>query len=212
MTDLTEAIDNLTAPVIEHYAQTDDAGKYLRTHTVEHPPLLQQLADAVRGSFGSDGGAGTPSPGGERNMLDSDALFEFLKITTQVADWCRIRKVAVTRDPLTDMAAWHAARTGEDEAGDTFYIRQLTKWAEIIEGKLNPKKRLEITACCPVCGSDKWVDAEGVAYRFPILVEYRGNGDAVADEQALCRACENVWSGQRALRQLRWDIDEREAG
>ena len=210
--ELAQAVDALTRPIIDHIPQVDDEGRWLRAHTVEHPPLLRQLEDAVRGSFGSDGGAGTPSLGSERNMLDSDALYEFLKITSQVSDWCRIRKVPTTRDPLANLVAWHEAWAPDDEAGDAFYVRQLTKWAGIIEAKLNPKKRLEVTSPCPVCGADKWVDTEGVAYRFPILVEYRGEGSAVSDEQALCRACENVWSGQRELRQLRWDIDARETG
>ncbi|KTR02087.1 DUF7341 domain-containing protein, partial [Curtobacterium luteum] len=78
-TRLLDAVDALTKPTIDHVRQTTDDGEYLRTVPVEHPPLLQQLADAVVPSAGNDGGSKSASAR-ERNVLDSDALWELTRI------------------------------------------------------------------------------------------------------------------------------------
>lgn len=72
---LLDAVDALTKPSVENVKQTTDDGTYLRTVPVEHPPLLQQLADAVVPSAGNDGGSKSASAR-ERNIVDSEALWE----------------------------------------------------------------------------------------------------------------------------------------
>lgn len=215
MTQLLDALEALTKPRRSKTVQTNDAG-ITCTSPVELPALLEQLENAILGSFGSDGGSSTSSPGNERNMVDSDALFQFAKISTEVVDWCLTRKVKATRKPLADLAAWHAARTEEHAERDSYYTRRLESWAAMIENKLRPKKRLEITEPCPICGADKWVDAEGEVMRFPVVVEYEADGGAglMDGASAVCRnaSCQYVWAGGRELRQLRWDLDARATG
>jgi hypothetical protein len=213
MTDLLNALNALTKPRKSKVVMTNDHGVTC-TSLVELPALLEQLENAILGSFGSDGGSSTSSPGNLRNVVDSDALYQFAKISTEVVDWCRTRKVPATRKPMVDLKAWHEARISDER--DSYYTRRLTLWASAIEEKLRPKKRLEITEPCPICGADKWVDAEGEVMRFPVVVEYDADGGAglMDGASAICRnaSCQYVWSGGRELRQLRWDIDAREAG
>jgi len=217
MSDLLDAVHALTRPVHRKIIQDNpDGPETTRVVTIIDQPLLDQLENAICGSFGSDGGSSTSSPGNERNVVDSDALYEFAKISTEAADWCRERKITPTRKPLTDLEAWQDARTDEHSPRDAYYTRRLTGWAAMIENKLRPRVRLEITAPCPICGADKWVDAEGAVMQFPVIVDYdaeAGRG-LLDDASAICRnaACQYVWSGERGLRQMRWDIDAREAG
>ena len=56
MTDLLDVIDELTKPKVEHVAQRTDGGEWIRTHTVDLPPLLQRMVEA--GQLGKKSGQG----------------------------------------------------------------------------------------------------------------------------------------------------------
>lgn len=110
MSDLQEAVDALTEPVIEHIAQTGDDGKWLRAHSVEHPPLLRQLADAINPSKNS--GPGTPATPATRSIVNFEAMFLHAKISSEIKSWCLIRKVKPVRpvDRIRDLQAWADSR------------------------------------------------------------------------------------------------------
>jgi hypothetical protein len=220
---LLEAVEALTKPVkrkqlqdvIEPYTLTDKDG--IRTEhrrvigtqkvTVELPPLLELLDDAIQSSMGgSTKGAALAS---ESIPLNSAALFEAMKISSQVRDWCRLEDVTPTRHTLTNLRAWYVAtRAGhptpdEDEA----QARVLRKWAATIRGMLDPWREKDLPDPCPLCGAKLWWDpAEPTTQGRPrpLIIRYRpGDADMVERAYGLCRACEEVFG----VRELAYAIE-----
>lgn len=210
MTDLLEAVDALTKPIIEHISQTDDDGKWIGTHTVQHPPLLQQLGDAVNPSSNTD--TGSSSSASARSLINGDALFEYAKISSQIADWCRIAGAERIKDPVAALRTWYVQMLTFNDRDDTFYVNMLRKWAATIRGKLDPPKRLELTVSCPVCGKREWCDDQGNGSLFPVVIEYRRpvDGEPIKPT-AMCRACKTVWQGTEAVEELADEVNERHA-
>ena len=198
MSDLISAVDALIRPVPTKIVRDDGS-----TTRIVHDALLVQLEAAIRSSIG-----GTMSGGGlssERNLLDNDALFESMKITSAIGSWCRLAGVQPTRVPVDDLLAWFEANP---EAGD-FYTQQLQDWARFITAKLDPTKALEVKGECPECGSSVWVDADGGEHPRPVLVTYHPE-DVLNTATAVCRAAECLadWRGETAIRLLRAQVDK----
>ena len=224
MTDLLAAVDALTLPAHTMVVQWVDGhshlcptgcgrdGEHAHTTRVEHEPLLLQLEAAIASTIGVGGRGGSSW---DRNVLDSDALYQFSLIESQIRDWCRLAGVEASRHPVDNLRAWYVsrlARPGEHEAADVACADILWKWAATIRAKMNPARTMELTAACPVCGADTWTDTDGVVYRHPIRIQYRDQDpDILAHANAICRACDQVWKGAAELRALRWDVDEHEA-
>jgi len=207
---LLDVVDELTRPKIEHHVQKDDAGKYIKTHTAEHPPLLIQLRDAVNPS--SNTAAGSSSLKSTRNLIDSDALYRYGLMYAAIGDWCRIWNVPVTRDPITDLRQWYIAYTrgGDDPQ---WYIRELNRWANLIRNIIEPSVRFPLNVSCPVCKSRTFQTDDGEANLFPIIVEYRRPKDGeTIRPKALCRntECGAVWEGLEAIQELGEEIQELE--
>jgi hypothetical protein len=210
MTDLQDAVNELTQPIIEHMAQIGDDGKWIRTHTVEHPPLLHQLQDAVNPSNNTaDGSAASPST---RSILNFEALFLFAKISSEIKSWCLIRHIKPERplDRIADLDAWaEDARNDAGLAGD-FYIRRLRLWAVQIRETLNPGESFEAKVECPICGATSWGDAINGGGLWSIGVTYRlDERGHMVDERALCRACSTVWVGHAAIMDLAEEAHEK---
>jgi hypothetical protein len=211
MTELLDAVDALTKPthtLVVQWVTVDGKDKAHSTR-VEHDPLLQQLEEAIASTIGGGGGRSMTAKWA-LNVLDSDALYQFSIIDTQIRDWCRGVGVKPGPHPLGNLRAFYAAHIGRlpDEARDRVLEGILRKWAGTIRGKMNPPRTMELTAACPVCGSDTWTDADGITYRHPITITYQDqDADILGSARALCRACERVWRGAPELRALRWDVD-----
>ena len=216
MTELLDAVDALTLPTRTKVPQwvTRDGVEVQTVTVIEHDPLLKQLEDAIASTIGA--GAGRAMV--ERralNVLDSDALYQFSVIASQVGDWCRIVGVKPTRHPTKDLRAWYAARLATQTESDDWYVNTLHGWARMIQAKLNPWASWEVTDPCPKCHASTWEDevvdlndrVVKVERNRPILVEYPPGGDVLAQGRATCRRCGNEWKGSSALRELRWDID-----
>ncbi|GAA3591911.1 hypothetical protein GCM10022198_14830 [Klugiella xanthotipulae] len=199
MTDLLAAVDALTAPV--QVTVTRDDGT---TETVEQPPLLTQLHNAI------GGGVGTGSSGSakhERSVIDADALYRFTLIATQVSDWCRIANVVPTRNPTVDLRAWYTAyqamRTSDAPA--TFAVRQLREWRAQILDKLEPARMQDLPYPCPACKATSWWNpSTGSEYQRPLVLSYRVDGGE-RDIGAHCRACDATWNA----RELAWELEAR---
>lgn len=209
---LREAVDALTKPDIEHIRQLDDDGQFVRIHTVEHPPLLEQLHQSVTPSTGND--AGSKSSSWDRNMVDSGALFEYAKMSSAIWDWCRIVGAKVDKRPVDDLRRWYVAHISHAVREDEWYIRELRRWESVIRNKLEPPKTLEITAPCPVCGPEPWVDADGESRPNRLWMEYRldVNGKPV-NARTMCRNpdCNTIWDGEGAMEELGKELAERHA-
>jgi len=204
MSDLLSAIDALTLPIKSKVVQQNDAG-ITCTSPVELPPLLVQLDNAIRSSMGK--GTSGASLAFEAAPLNTVALFEAMKITEQIEQWCRIVKVKATRQPATDLRAWYVARLAmaDDPAGNTFHTKQLEKWARTIGSLLDPPREKDLPDACPTCGAKSWWK-DGAEYYRPLVVRYRPT-DPIGSATALCRSCEATWSA----RELAYEIEQEDA-
>jgi hypothetical protein len=204
------AVEALTKPVKRKVIQeTEEGGS--RVVAVVLPCLLEQIEASIYGSVVNNGGGGS-SPAQERNVLDGDALFMFAKMSSAIGDWCRMAGVRATRVPADDIAAWFAGRTSKGIESDRWYERELASWRKQIETRLDPVRRMEITEPCPMCGALEYSDEEGATFRFPVIVEWRESiGQTLDRATGMCRACDVVWEGEFALRNLRWELDAKTA-
>jgi hypothetical protein len=204
MTDeLLAAVNALTSSEVTHYAQYDDDGKLIRTHTVTLDPLLDRLVAAIHSSTSGKAGGGNPAT---RAVLNSDALFASMRITSQITDWCNAARVTPTRNPARDLRAWYS----EYEGAEAFYIRQLRKWAWTIRNLLDPPRTFQITAPCPECKATEYTDKEGDIRPHPLRPEYP-DPESALEAVVICQACGQMFGGgEFALRSLRFDIDAQE--
>lgn len=208
---LMDAVDALTKPMRSKVIQDPPPGtgwELSHTVTVELPPLLTQLEEAIRGTIGI-GGSG--SLANERNMLDGDALYRFMKINTVIREWAFIVGAKVDkRDPVATLRAWYVLFQENRNLPEVerFYARQLTSWASQIDAKLNPPRIWDLPYACPACGNDTWWSkGTGEEYPRPLVIEWRETGASlVEDARALCRSCGQVWS----VRELKFQIEELE--
>lgn len=199
MTDeLLDLVDDLTLP--RNVEVKTDEGSTWATEDA----LLVQLQDAITSTTMRAGGR---SLGHERMILDADALMRFHQITSAIGDWCRIEGVQIARnprDPVVDLRTWHAARInrplGERES-DGFYVDQMTAWANLIRGKLSPRKRLEWVDPCPECAATHYTEESGDTAARPVVIDYDPN-HPFQSVRWECRACGTVREGEFAVRYL----------
>lgn len=208
---LLDAIDALTKPTIDNVKQTTDDGEYLRTVPVEHPPLLQQLADAVVPSAGNDGGSKSASAR-ERNVIDSDALYELLLIQKQLMDMCAWVGVTGNRADLpATLRAWHVGYIGRAQLdSEDWYIALLNKWAGQIRQRMERPKSFEAGYPCPICGPLPWVGSDGESYPNMLIVEYPRDEPNLAAARTICRNpdCRAEWKGIGAIEELGDELRE----
>lgn len=197
MTDLLDAVDALTLPDKSKVIQQNKAG-ITCVSPVELPSLLEQLDEAIRSDLGST--ARGASLAHERSILDADALFRFMVISSMIKDWCRIVGVIPDRTAGENLRAWYVGMLSKhtDDAGTEFYVSKMRSWANLIRAKLDPARERELPDACPVCGASEWW-RDGSKYFHPLVVRYRPSGpNMVQEARAVCRACAEVW-GVREL-------------
>lgn len=200
---ITRAVAELTTPVI-HTHQIPHVGKdgsiAFRQHNTWLPSLLDQLEQAVTSTMGGQGNSASLK--NTRQVIDSEALHLFLRIKSQITDWCRMVGIRAGKDAAENLMLWSDAIEVED---GTFYARMMRDWAKLIRAKLDPPKRREILHPCVVCNATVWVDEDGDTRPHPLEVSYRpGEGEI----RVLCRACKNVWEGADAAKELGEEIAE----
>lgn len=208
---LLEAVEALTKPVRRKVIQDGPVGSGLegqKVVSVELPPLMEQLDEAIRSSIG--GSSRGASLAFEGAVLNTGALFTAMKISTQIQDWCRMVKVKPVKNSTADLRAWYAARQATRPESDDWHTRQLHKWAGQIRGLLDPPRERDLPDACPVCGATEfWDPKTGTKYLRPLVIQYRpSDADMLQQAKALCKACEQVWS----VRELAWELENRHAG
>ena len=200
MTEIQDAVAELTAPVVSHVPQINDEGTWLKTTTVWLPSLLDQLSEAITSTIGGQGNGSTLK--NARQIIDSDALFMFMRIKSQITDWCNMVGVRAGKDAAENLMLW-SDRVDVEEG--RFYSRTMREWANQIRAKLDPPKRREILHPCVVCQATVWVDDDGETRPHPVEASYRpGEGDV----KVMCRACKTVWDGPDAAKELGEEIAE----
>lgn len=217
MTDtrLLDAVDALTKPTVENVKQTTDDGEYLRTVPVEHPPLLQQLADAVVPSAGNDGGSKSASAR-ERNVIDSDALWELTKIQTELRDWMRHDLTAYDRNDLPgSLRRWYVVYEADSSGHITddltnWYVRELRRWERVILAKLDRNvKQIPTGYLCVICKDQHWIDPDGERQPARLILSYRRDEDGrTSDEQVTCQRCRTRWDSMGAIEELGEELTE----
>jgi hypothetical protein len=200
MSDLLDAIDRLTKPIRSAVVQSNDAGITCKSPIVL-PSLLDQLDEAIQSSMG--GNSSGASLASQRSLLDESALFEAMKITTQIGDWCRIVEVRPVHQPAADLKAWHLAIIAKPQRDDSWHVRQLHKWASRIEAMLDRPREKDLPDACPACGAEEWWK-DGSKYIRPLIIRYKPEDEAKAT--ALCRFCEQTWNA----RELAFALEEAE--
>jgi len=198
---LLEAVEALTKPIRSKVMQGAVTSK------VELPPLIVQLEQAIRGSIVGIGGSG--SLANERNVLDGDALFRFMKISTTIKEWSRMAGSTITADDMgKTLTAWFLAYTSKPVTieQERFYVNQMEGWARAIIDKLNPKVTLLLSEQCPVCEAKTWWNSsDRLEYTHPLISQYpQDSEDPVNDATAMCRACAQVWTA----RELAYALEE----
>ena len=202
MTDpLLDAVEDLTAP--RNVPADTDTG---RTWATEDP-LLTQLEDAISSTTGRTGGR---SAAHTRMILDADALMHFHRITSTIGDWCRMFRVPVTRNPVTDLRAWYTATLTRNDTTD-WYTAQLVGWANMIRQKLAPRITLEYMHACPECDATTYSDDDGNQIPHPVVIDY-DKGDPFQSVRWSCRACGHVRVGEFGVRALVYDAETRNTG
>ena len=211
---LIDAVDALTKPTIDHVKQTADDGTYIRTVPVEHPALLQQLADAVLPGGSNDHG-GQSASASSRNVLDSQALYELLLIQKQLLDMCAwVGTVGDRRDLPGTLRKWYTAYIGRaDFDSEQWYLGQLRRWADQIRSRTEPPKTFEAGYPCPICGPSPWVDTDGELHPNMLLVEYPRHEVDLTRARTICKnpACKAEWVGVGAMAELGDELKERHA-
>jgi hypothetical protein len=198
---LLVAVEELTKP------QRSKVMQEAVLRTVELPPLLIQLRDAIAGSIGI-GGSG--SLANERNMLDGDALYRFSLISSTIGDWARMAgSTAAKNDPVATLQSWYVAYTAKPVELDSerFYLRELRSWAGQIRAKLDPPRSKDLPDACPVCEASTWW-REGQEYPRPLVVEFRDGPEMINEAKGMCRSCEQVWTA----RELSYALEAKERG
>lgn len=219
---LLAAVEALTKPqrrkqlqdILQPYTITTD-GTETEHHrvvgtqkvTVELPPLLELLEDAIRSNMG--GSTRSASLASQSIPLDPGALYEAMKITSQVGDWCRLVGLKPTRHAAQDLKAWYVrTRAGhptpdQDEAQAVV----LRRWAATIRGMLDPWREKDLPDPCPICGAKEWWDPSEPTKQGrprPLIIKYRpGDEGMVEKAYGLCRACEEVFG----VRELAYAIE-----
>lgn len=215
MTDhrLLDAIDALTKPTIDNVKQTTDDGEYLRTVPVEHPALLQQLADAVVPSAGNDGGSKSASAR-ERNVIDSDALWELTKIQTELRDWMRHDLTAYDRNDLpASLRRWYITYEQQPTFNDElteWHVRELRRWERTITAKLDRNvKQIPTGYLCVICKDQQWIDQDGERQPARLILSYRKDEDGrTSEEQVTCQRCRTRWDSMGAIEELGEELAE----
>lgn len=193
MTGLLEAVDELTLPKRVKVMQDDGVV------SVSIPPLLTQLDEIIRSDIGLT--ASGASLAHERNILDADALYRFIQISSQIRDWCRMVGVRPDKAPGRALRQWFVAAT-LDEPRTAWHVRELGSWAAYIRAKLDPPRERELPDKCPECGAAEWW-RDGVRFLHPLVVKYRVGPSLVEAAQASCRACAKSW----AVRELAFALE-----
>ncbi len=232
--DLLGAVDALTLPtrtkVIHHSTDgaalctTECSGEpHTHTSTVENDSLLTQLDAAIRETF-SDRPGSASSLAHTRGVLDSTALFLFMRIYSQITDWARAAGAPHRETPAESLRAWYVVR---DEEQDAARARILRGWAAQIVAALDPEETIQRKERCPepdcvqgtdpLTGHPTWWDRGAREERlFPLIVTYRpgasdGDGSELAPSVqaavnaavARCRACGTEWTA----RALAWELE-----
>jgi hypothetical protein len=207
---LMNNVDKLTRPYTDRI-ELEENGK-TNTVTVEHPALLDQLNESILSSQ-SLGRRGS-TLASQRNVLDASAYMlqhaieQALKLM-----WAQYNDKPMPKDHKRALQAWHThfrkQVTDRQLTADNVWkhVRHTSNWIKQIETKFDPPITLEVTRPCPDCGH-QFVYNEHNERVSAVIVTWQRSFDK---SLATCRGCDKSWVGESELRQLRYDIDQKDS-
>ncbi len=211
---LLTALDKLTKP--QHVAQWQGDGSERKIFKRIDPPLLDWLLEAIVNSLGQGGGS---QQARARTPMDVGAFTLHEDIDGRVRSWMDDlgarpgKDLTATQILRTWYVLWSARNPSEGMM--RAYAGILDGWAQAIRDVIDPPKRIEITAPCPMCGQE-WInvglklgdgrDDPNDVERVRVLIALER--ESMQESYAMCRSCERVWKGVGAMRQLRIAIDD----
>jgi hypothetical protein len=204
MTDddaLLLAVEALTRPRTSKVVQSKNGIECISP--INLPPLLETLDTMIRETMGGSAGGTLKS---QQNILDTDALWRFIRINTTVNDWARLAGSIISKpDSGKTLAAWYVVyrqktRTYEE---DKFYVKQLWAWANEIEEKIDPWKVADLPDACPECGESVWYSpTTKERYLRPLIVRYKEGDTMLENAEAMCRFCDKKFG----VRELSYEL------
>lgn len=169
------------------------------TPTVQLPPLIHQLQDAVAGSGNTD--HGTPSAGSTR----SPVALATVDLLTEIGNVVGAR--SGTASTLLDRLRVWSWRVLNDETQVVRAAELAADWPDRGRTLLDPPKRWTTPGECPQCGKDTaYTQQDGEQHRRPAIEFDRANA------RARCLCCPARWEGEQQLHQLNKALTEEDAG
>lgn len=218
MTHTDELLDVIDVLTIEHVVTTvlDDGSK----HFERHEGLIQQLRAAIASNLG--GGASRNAPS-SYVPLDADAMEKYDQIEHAIGE--RFRELCEGIPglyPEQTLRQWYQAFANGVRAGkisEAEYVDQvhtLLGWVRMIEEKMSPPVTLELANSeCPDCGCAWAFEKLGGAEterKVALTVRYKPDGRGGLEEAtAQCGACGQLWKGSQGLRELAYDLEQKNA-
>jgi hypothetical protein len=201
MTELLDAVDELTRPGVLHHTIQDSRF----TCVVFDTPLLDRLEGEIRFSLSREGSKSLPN---QRVPINSGALMLFMQISSQITDWAHGVKATVYKgDPTRTLRSWYVVWTQTTREPEVINARTriLGNWAAAIRREIEPPRQKDLPDPCPTCGASEWW-RDGERYPRPLVVESPRNPDkSLVDEStAHCRACDKRWGA----RELAYDLEQ----
>lgn len=172
--ELLDAVDALTLPRTTKIPQANEAGIWCISE-VEHTARLAHLRAAIVGGIGSHAGGS----GEDRLPFDAGALALYTEIESAVSAWyVSLTGKSVHLLPETTLRQWYLAfdnayRAGQVPDEERFVRTQLLgRWAKQIDGKFEPRKRIELTVTIrePVMVPVVRYRADENGYRVPVTL------------------------------------------
>lgn len=154
---LDEAVAALVEPRDVAFVTVNDVGMRC-LNTIEHGSLIETLREAVAGATGAHaGGASDPTT---RIPINADALMIYADLESQVSRWF-VDIAFEPAPPFPEVALtmwrrkfdrWKRMHPDEEEADavEWTHVRQLRRWARLIEALFDPPKHLEVMSVVDV--------------------------------------------------------------
>jgi hypothetical protein len=206
---LLNNVDKLTQPYQDRIEQ--DEGGHRTTVTIRRPALLDQLEEAIFSSQTLSKRGSTLAS--QRNVLDASAFMLRQAITTSMSMlWTRYNEDRMPTDLKQALRLWQTRfrKLAQDRNlnPDTIWkvVRQTNAWINAIELKFDPPITLEMTRPCPKCEHQHVYNEHNERVAAVIITWQKSFDKSLAQ----CRACGQTWLGESELRQLRYDVDQKD--
>jgi len=196
------AVDRLTSTWSDTIAPIEPGDSY---RSVEYPPLLQMLAEAIHASTGATSSG--RSADNARNLIDPRAFDMYQGIDEQTRAWILElggRPVKDLRQSVRDLhdlveVKWRSA--GLDELTYLRIKGKFVRWADEIWETFDPPIIKPIVGACPSCGENRYLNLEGGGVPALRAFYWRGN-----QPQADCQCCGRQWAGDKQLLELGYHV------